>query len=331
MTPDGLVPNFGAATGFKSSDRSQPPVGAMAVWNIYQRHQEKSFIRECYPKLLSWNQWFYNNRMRKDGALSWGSNPYTGTLGCVWETEGVNDRFGAALESGLDNSPMYDDIPFNANTHLLELSDVGLTGLYINDCMYLIKLGTALGDDTTQLQQRMEKAKNGLQNLWCQETGLFLNKRTDTGEFSHRISPTNFYALFSDTVTAEQAERSVNEHFYNPEEFWGDYILPSIARNDPAYPDQSYWRGRIWAPMNYLVYRAFAASGQQNACEDLAAKSQELLMKEWTLYGHVHENYCANTGMGCGVANSDKFYHWGGLLGYIPLLEHFLNDSRSIE
>lgn len=331
MTQDGFVPNVGAATGFKSLDRSQPPVGSMVVWDIYQRYHEKSFVRECYPKLCTWNQWFFRNRMYKDGTLCWGSNPYTGTVGNEWESVGVNDRYGAALESGLDNSPMYDDIPFNQETHMLALSDVGLTSLYINDCKYLIKLGDELGEDTIDLKARLDKAKNGLQTLWCEEFGLFLNKRTDTGEFSYRISPTNFYALFSDSVMAEQAKRSIKEHFYNPEEFWGDYILPSIARNDPAYPEQTYWRGRIWAPMNYLVYQAFAAAGQWEACRDLAEKSRELLMKEWKLHGHVHENYCADTGMGCGVPNSDKFYHWGGLLGYISLLYQFSRGSDDVQ
>lgn len=268
--------------------------------------------------------------MYEDGTLCWGSTPYVPKLGNFWETEGVGDRLGAALESGLDNSPMYDDIPFNQNTHLLELSDVGLTGLFINDCIHLIKIGNELGKDTTSIQQRLAKAQKGLQNLWCEKAGLFLNKRTDTGDFSFRISPTNFYALFSSKITKQQADRCIKEHFYNSEEFWGTYILPSIARNDPAYPDQDYWRGRIWAPMNYLVYRALQASHQAEACKDLSEKSQELLLKEWSLHGHVHENYCSETGMGCGVHNSDKFYHWGGLLGYIPLLyraDHALDET----
>jgi hypothetical protein len=33
----------------------------------------------------------------------------------------------------------------------------------------------------------------------------------------------------------EQAERMIEEHFYNSDEFWGDFILPSIARNDPSH------------------------------------------------------------------------------------------------
>jgi hypothetical protein len=36
---------------------------------------------------------------------------------------------------------------------------------------------------------------------------------------------------------------------------------------------------------------------------------------------HVHENYSADTGEGCDKSNSDRFYHWGGLLGLIALIE----------
>ncbi len=35
----------------------------------------------------------------------------------------------------------------------------------------------------------------------------------------------------------------------------------------------------------------------------------------------MHENYNADTGEGCDVANSDKFYFWAGLLSMICLLE----------
>lgn len=51
-------------------------------------------------------------------------------------------------------------------------------------------------------------------------------------------------------------------------------------------------------------------------------------LKEWRERGHVHENYDAETGMGCGKINSDAFYHWGGLLGLISVLENE-GESRS--
>ena len=155
--------------------------------------------------------------------------------------------------------------------------------------------------------------------MWDDDFGLFLNRDLRDGSLSRRISPTNFYALNADCVTQTQKRRMMDEHFYNPEEFWGEYIMPSIARNDPAYHDQNYWRGRIWAPMNYLVYAAMKNAGLKKECDDLAEKSEELLLKEWRLHGHVHENYCGDTGMGCNSGSSDKFYHWGGLLAYIAI------------
>ena len=111
------------------------------------------------------------------------------------------------------------------------------------------------------------------------------------------------------------------EHFYNPDEFWGEWIMPSISRNDPAYPDQSYWRGRIWAPMNFLVYLGLRLRSAHRRSADLAEKSRRLLLKEWREKGHVHENYSADTGEGCDAHNSDAFYHWGGLLGLIAFIE----------
>lgn len=44
-------------------------------------------------------------------------------------------------------------------------------------------------------------------------------------------------------------------------------------------------------------------------------------IKEWHKVGHVHENYNADTGEGCDVRNSDRFYHWGGLLEKVALIK----------
>ena len=124
-------------------------------------------------------------------------------------------------------------------------------------------------------------------------------------------------------------------HYFNPEEFYGEWMLPSIAHNDPAYPDQNYWRGRVWAPLNFLVYLALARTELSDVRHDLAQKSATLFMKEWTEHRHVHENYSSITGEGCDAGNSDKFYHWGALLcvvaladaGYIPDLGQPLTEK----
>ncbi|MBQ9768365.1 MAG: hypothetical protein IJW37_09715 [Lachnospiraceae bacterium] len=329
QTAAGFVPNFAYATGQVSADRSQPPVGSAMLLETYRALGETWIIEEMYDGLLKWNRWFAAHRMNPSGALCWGSEEIPVLYGNRWESEGVHDTYGAALESGLDNSPMYDDIPFDPETNRLELEDVGLTGLYILDCRSLMELAQIIGreSDLPELKAQMEKACAGLETLWDEENGFYYNRRTDTGEFSRRISPTNFYALFSPYVSAERQRRMADEHYYNPEEFYGEWMLPSIARNDPAYPDQEYWRGRVWAPLNFLVYLALRKTELADARHDLAEKSKKLFLKEWNEHRHVHENYNSITGEGCDSDNSDKFYHWGALLCVIGLMEGGLTTA----
>ena len=289
---------------------------------LCDRFGETVLAEKLFDTLLGWNRWWVKYR-DQDGYLCWGSNPYEPVSGCGYEFVPINTRFASALESGLDNSPMYKDMPYDDRTHRMQLADVGLMSFYIADCRALADLAGRIGRNEVvdELEERAARYAEKLKTLWCEDTGLFLNKRLDTGEFQHRLSPTHFYPLLAGVPTQKQAERMINEHFFNPEEFWGDWILPSIARNDPLYPEQNYWQGRIWAPMNFLVYLGVRNYDLPKARTALVEKSEKLLLKEWREYGHVHENYCADTGKGCDKGNSDAFYHWGGLLGLISVLE----------
>ncbi len=327
VTDLGFIPNFAQGGGFSTRDRSQPPVGAITVQALCDRFGETVLAEKTFDTLLGWNRWWPEYR-DQDGYLCWGSTPYMPTVDFGPATSPINKRFSAALESGLDNSPMYDDMPFDSEkTHLMQLADVGLMSIYIADCRALADLANRLGrrEVIGELNERADRYAKSLRTLWCEKTGLYLNKRMDTDQFETRLSPTHFYPLLANVPTPAQAERMINEHLLNPAEFWGEWVLPSIARNDPAYADQNYWRGPIWAPMNFLVYLGLCNYDQPEARRALVEKSEVLLLKEWREHGHVHENYDANSGSGCGKINSDAFYHWGGLLGLISVLE---NEKR---
>jgi hypothetical protein len=319
-TPAGFVPNYARSGEWKSGDRSEPPVGAITVLGLYQKFHEKWLLRDTFTRLLAWNRWWAQHR-DVDGYLVWGSD-------AKGEPENLDDDSrgtlqGARFESGLDNSPMYDDAPFDKKSGHMLLADVGLMGLYIADCDALATIATELGKtaEAADLASRADGYRQKLAGLWDEQTGLFLNKDLVTGKLSPRISPTNFYPLLAKAATAQQADRMVREHLENPAEFGGEFVLPAIARNDPAYKDQDYWRGRIWGPMNYLVYLGLRHYNQPAARKELADKSLKLFLREWKKNGHVHENYNATLGEGDDVSSSDRFYHWGALLGLISFLE----------
>jgi putative isomerase len=319
-TAQGFVPNYARAGGWKSSDRSEPPVGAITVLGLYDRFHERWFLEEAYAPLLRWNRWWTEHRDYQ-GYLTWGSDGANEPQNLEDESRGT--RAGAILESGLDNSPMYDDTTYNSQAHVLEFADVGLMSMYIADCEALAKMADVLGktENARELRGRSAKYAQKLGSLWSAEKGIFLNKDLHTGQFSMRLSPTNFYPLLAHAATQAQAREMVKKHLMNEKEFWGEWVIPSIARDDANFHDQNYWRGRIWGPMNYLVYLGLSNYDLPEARREVARKSFTLFAKEWTEKGHVHENYNATLGTGDDVTSSDKFYHWGALLGYVEYLE----------
>lgn len=322
ITAGGFIPNFAAGLS-KSNDRSQPPVGSLIIKELYKKYKEKWLLHEVFNDLLTWNRWWDSNR-QLNGFLCWGSSPYKpAPTEPEWLTTEINKIQGAKWESGLDNSPMYDDVAFDTTKHIMLLADVGLMSLYINDCDNLAEIAEVIGkpDVAKEIKSRKAKYTASLQLLWDEKSGMFLNKNLENNQLSYRLSPTLFYPLLSGVATQQQADRMIREHFYNPAEFFGEYIIPSIARNDKAYKDQDYWRGRIWAPMNFLAYLGIRKYILPDARKDLVEKSKNLILKSWLSEGAVYENYNGTTGQGDDVGNSDKFYHWGALLSCISLIE----------
>jgi putative isomerase len=327
-TPEGFVPNYARAGGWKSFDRSEPPVGAITILQLYHEFHDRWLLEETFDPLLRWNRW-WNEHRTIQGYLAWGSD--ADTLPANPDDRSRATRQGAIYESGLDNSPMYDDAVYDPQSHLMEVADVGLMSLYIADCDALAEIAGVLGKsvEANELHDRAARVRAKLATLWDESSGIFFNKNLHTGQFGHRLSPTNFYPLLARAATPAQARTMLDKHLMNPQEFWGQWIMPSIARDDPAFGDQNYWRGRIWGPMNYLVYLGLRNYDEPAVRQQFAQKSYELFLKEWSEKRHVHENYNAILGTGDDVANSDRFYHWGALLGYVEYLEESQSQSMT--
>lgn len=316
----GFVPNGAMGNGRKSFDRSQPPVGSLCIREIYRLDPQKWFLEDSFENLLRWNRWWMKNRLN-DGLLSWGSNSYDNR----WDMNGINELLGAALESGLDNSPMYADgvVEFLKEKGIMELWDVGLNSLYLYDCEALADIASILEkkEEETELRERADAFRSKISSLWNEELGIYCNYRTDRKDFSTVLTPCNFYPMLTGVPTQEQFERMMRDHFFNPEEFYGEWILPSVSRNHPMYRENSYWRGRIWAPTNFLVYLGLRNYGKSEARDCLVRQSVKIFMQEWLEHGHVHENYNADNGYGDDVQNSDRNYPWGGLMIFMKLME----------
>jgi hypothetical protein len=147
---NGVVPNIDGGSR-TSPDRSQPPVGSYAVWKNYERNQDPDILEWAYLRLKLWHEWWGKNRGdgqpwrdgNRDGLLEWGSDK-----GSTHSVGGRGrHRQAAKWESGMDDSPMWDDVTYNPSTYTMELDDVGLNSLYALDSECLAKIARILGND----------------------------------------------------------------------------------------------------------------------------------------------------------------------------------------
>ncbi len=313
---DGHIPHSGSQVHIRS-ERSQPPVGSFCTLKIYWQFEDISILENAYDRLKSWNGWWLRNRDGNgNGLLEWGVNQSE-----KWPLPYQYLQKDANDESGMDNSPMHDGIPYSMERQTLEQDYVELNALYALDCCCLAEIAELLGKTGDALafraeHQRMAETMNQL--LWNEEMGVYCSRRWD-GSFNPVVTPGNFYPLLAGITDKHQEKRMLDDWLCNPEKFYGEYMLPTVQRDHPAYRDNDYWRGRVWGPTNYLVTEGLRLCGYEDLAREMAEKSLDMFLQGLRTNGHMYENYNAETGQGDDVENSDPFYTWSGLLPYLFL------------
>ncbi|MCC6748055.1 MAG: hypothetical protein IT371_10380 [Deltaproteobacteria bacterium] len=310
----GRVP--GLRLGPHRSTRTGPPLLPLAAWYLcYDGHAD--FAAEVFPALARGHRWLMEHRRGGgEGLLAWSDGGADGLV-----TDGnplhISGWVGAAYESGLDDSPMWEELGFDPVGRRLGQACLDLTSLGALSARCLAGLAELIGEDPEPYRadyRRIHAAVN--QHLWG-EDGRYHNLRLDWGR-GGALTPTAFYPLAAGLAPADRAQETVTRVLAQHETFWRPPVLPSLARNAPDYDgDGDYWRGRIWPPMSFLVWAGLRQSSPALASQ-LAEQCRALFDGEWERHGHIHENYSALTGQGepqpGTYARSCPMYCWGGLL-----------------
>jgi putative isomerase len=293
-------------------DRSHPPVGALAVWSLYQAGGDRSVLERAYPVLARAHRWWFETRDgNRNGLLEYGSSP-------VGDGHFVHTRLAAMDESAMDNSPVHDQASFDLGTHTLDTEDVGLNSLLVLEGELLARIAALLGrpQEAGALADRAAALADRVRaRLWDAGRGIYANRRWD-GRFAASLAPTSFYPLLAGIATPEQAATMVAGHLHDPGRFGGPWPVAGTPHDDPAALDNVYWRGRVWPCFNFLVYRGLRRYRFDEAAAELAARSVALFERGWA-ERRSFENYNQRTGEGGDSVDADPFYTWGALL---PLL-----------
>ena len=163
--PDGMLQNY-FGNGGGTPNRAEPPIAAMCVWKLYQRDPDIRFLRAIYPKLVKWHNWWFSTNpatglpfrdVNKDGLLAYRNGP----------------------ESGMDDSPMYDNARIDPKTQTMELDDVGLNSLWAADAAYLARIAKAIRKPDAAihfLRQKQAMIHRINRLLWNPKVGMYENR-----------------------------------------------------------------------------------------------------------------------------------------------------------
>ncbi|MDE2720362.1 trehalase family glycosidase [Candidatus Palauibacter polyketidifaciens] len=326
--PNGNVPNWRSRLG-GTPDRSQPPVGSFAALKLHLACPDADALAAAWPGLRAWNDWWVadkGGRPRREGLtrglFAWGSDtalvPERGRLP-EWEV-GASGHQRAAWESGQDDLPLWDDVEWDPGREVLAMSAVDLCSYRALDLECLSRIARIFGDPAEAARldderRRIVAAMNRV--LWSDAAGLYLDELP--GSHSTRVAASNFLPLIAGVPSARQARRMVDV-LRDPARFRGEWVLPTISRDDPAFDDQQYWRGSIWPPMNYLVLQGLRRYGFDEFASELAWKGALMFLADRRRTGFCRENFDARSGRGRGR----RFQSWGPLFA-LGAIEEFVD------
>ena len=262
---------------------SQPPLQSWAAVRVYERLIEDSrkeqFLEEVLPSLRENLQWWEENRKLKNGFFS----------------------FLNGLESGLDDSPRFyppSFLPsFIIGTVPRFFCAIDLNCWLYQSYMNLAFLSSQAGldDDWSKYLLRAKELKDKIENeLWSVEHEAWLDRRN--GKYIEVITPSVWWPAFVGACSElDKVKKVIERYILNPDKFWGNYGIPSVAFDDRAYNDAKdgyYWRGQIWMINNYATLEVLFRFGY----EDEAAELHERIIQ--TLYKSEgqFETYNAKTG-----------------------------------
>ena len=268
--PDGMIPDAvydeevvaSIEHPFKA-EVTKPPIMAWAALKLHETDPDDAFLAEIYIPLVRWNAWWFSmNDDDADGLVQY-NHPYS---------------------SGLDDSPLWDyGMPVESpdiNTYLcVQMGSLAV----IAEALGMDSEGAMWRRRASAIVQRM------INDFWDENSGTF--RALHDHQPIDVTTPFNLYPLWTGQLPEHIRERLLGQ-LTDPNKFWGDIVIPTVARDDPHFDPATMWRGPVWANINYFFIEALEQIGRHDLAAELKNKTLDLIMA----HDGIHEYYNGVTG-----------------------------------
>ncbi|MGL4570154.1 MAG: alpha-glucosidase [Clostridium sp.] len=329
---------------------SKPALAAWSVWNVYKATGDKDFLKEMYPKLVDYHNWWYTNRDHdKNGIAEYGGMVHD--LHWLYDDKGniVKDKDGnpmynedevilaAAWESGMDNATRFDKEGAggeDVGVKVFENKDKSgkLIGYSINqesadlnaylyaEKAFLKSMADELGkiNDSDKYKKEADYVREYVsENMFDDKTGFFYDLQiSEDGKKKNVLDERGkgtegWIPLWAKMATKEEAEK-VKDNMIDQGKFDTFVPFPTASKDNDKYNPNKYWRGPVWMDQALYGVEALQNYGFDKDAERMAKK---LFNNAEGLMGDgpIRENYNPETGAGLHTKN----FSWSASAYYL--------------
>lgn len=324
-----------------TSGITQPPVAASVVRQLWDQADQAAFLprlKALFPKLLAWHRWFHEFRdpdkngivvamhpweTGRDNSAEWDGPASAVDISNVGEyvrrdtshldasmrpTKLDYDRYLAIVQfgkaAGWDSATITRTNPFR-------VADVGMTFILLRANRDLLKLANALGEAVAaqEIQGWLDLAPAAGDYLWNEALQAYDSRDVITGKHCGALTSASFLSFYGG-VRHPERDKIMLGHL---ERIAGKVsrLMPSLDPDDPRFEPMRYWRGPVWAVVNYLIGSGFADEGLADWGERVRKDTGQLIAETG-----FHEAYnpvnSAPTGGDDFSWTAAIWLHWAG-------------------
>lgn len=306
----------------KTSAITQPPIIAYSVLRIFQRDNDREFLKAIYPALTRYYKYILARDKERahivglinpDESGEDNSPRFDVALGLppkhtIEENNAKrfalierNRQCGFKVNECMRNFFWVKDVPFNA--HLIE------------NLMCMVTLAKESGseDDAQFFSTEANVIRDGMRTC-MREDGLFWSVYGKDNNHIKIKTWALFAPLIAGALSKSEARQLVEKHFNDSSSFKSTYPIPTTAMDEESFrPEEATgtpvwlhpnWRGPVWMAPNWFVYRGLVRYGFEEEAKRIKEGSLELLRRSG-----FREYFHPMTGEGMGAHD----FTWGGL------------------
>ena len=309
--------------GVATSGLTQPPLHARAALEVARRSEDgTAFLRRVFGRLADQHAYLAGRRDVGGGGLAAIVHPWESGLdnSPAWDeplaavelpAEGV-EPYERQDRRHVDASERPDDAAYDRFVHLARAyrdsgyADDGRSAFLVEDPLFnaiwlwsthaLIEIAELIGEDPEPHRESAARIHAGLHaRLWDGER--FLARDLLTDRLIERRTVLSLAPLLDPDLAPEVA-RAVAAELASPHFARDGLGVSSYDMLAPEFEPRRYWRGPIWANLNWLLGRGLRQQGFVEQAEALGQATLDLVARSG-----MREYFDPTTGEGLGAGD----------------------------